>query len=156
MYRRSLPFLVRRSAPLFKCLSEILKWRMSFHSCWLQNLLRSLLADLNGFFVLVIPRCKNVQIDVIINYKPLKKINNPLPRFFFNFLQRHVRRKSVNFAGITHNPWKKQKPLAQCRTFDWQLKHERYKTKHFSLSGESLECDWSALENLFKTLLSLF
>ena len=41
---------------------------------------------LNRFFVLVIPRCKNVQIDVIINYKPLnKKINNPLPRFFFNF-----------------------------------------------------------------------
>lgn len=30
---------------------------------------------LNRFFVLVIPRCQNVQIDVIINYKPLKKIN---------------------------------------------------------------------------------
>lgn len=127
---------------------------MSFHSCWLQNLLRSLLTDLNGFCVLVIPRCKNVQIDVIINYKPKKK--KRFHGFFFNFWQRHVRGKSVNFAGKTHNPWKKQKPVAQCRIFDWQLKHEKYKTRHFSLNGESLECNRSVWKMFLKPCFPCF
>ena len=127
---------------------------MSFHSCWLQNLLRSLLTDLNGFCELVIPRCKNVQIDVIINYKPKKK--KRFHGFFFNFWQRHVRGKSVNFAGKTHNPWKKQKPVAQCRIFDWQLKHEKYKTRHFSLNGESLECNRSVWKMFLKPCFPCF